>query len=269
MQTPTLADRLDRLPAIGLGELDAAAALLTRRDRKYIVPLAIAERLVAEIEGRAQVLGIDGRRRFRYESVYFDTPDHASYLGAARRRPRRYKVRTRAYLDSGRCVLEVKTRDGRGRTVKTQHDHELDHRDRLDAPARELVGAILLIGEDGTELRPALTTRYVRSTLLLPEAGVRVTLDTEVEAQAPDGRVVALPGMVIIESKSAGPPSPVDRLLWSMGHRPTRVSKFCTSLAALFPDLPSNRWTRALGQPWQVSPEIWTPVRHASTAGVA
>ena len=82
---------------------------------------------------------------------------------------------------------------------------------------------------------------------------MRVTIDTGVEAEAPDGRVIALPGMVIIESKSAGPPSLADRLLWAMGHRPTRLSKFCTSLAVLFPDLPSNPWTRALDQPWTIS----------------
>lgn len=253
METASLLARLDRLPAVGLADLDAAAALLTRRDRKYIVPVAIAERLVAALDGQARVLQIDGRRRFRYESVYFDTPDLCSYLGAARRRPYRYKVRTRAYLDTGRCVLEVKTRDGRGRTVKTQHEHALDHRDRLDGAGPELGRAYPLIGDQGVRLRPALTTRYARSTLLLPDAGVRATLDTNVCAEAPDGRVAALPGMVIIESKSAGAPTAVDRLLWSLGYRPIKVSKFGTSLAALFPELPSNRWTRVLHQPWQVS----------------
>ncbi len=253
MPERTLADRLELLPAVSLSELDAAASLLTRRERKYIAPLDVAERLVAALAGQARVLDIDGRRRFRYESVYFDTPELASYLDAARRRPRRYKVRTRAYLDTGRCVLEVKTRDGRGRTVKTQHDHDVHRRDHLDGEERILVQGYPLIGEQGAHLRPALTTRYERATLLLPDAGVRATLDTHVQAEAPDGRIAALRGMVIIESKSGGPPSPVDRWLWSNGHRPIRVSKFCTSLAALFPELPSNKWNRALHQPWQVS----------------
>lgn len=252
MEETVLAQRLGQLRSVTLEALDGQAALLTRRERKYIVPLASAAALVEAMADRARILEIDGRRRFRYESVYFDTPGHASYLLAAWRRPRRYKVRTRAYLDTGRCVLEVKLRDARGHTVKTQHEHALDARDRLAPADRALVGAFPLIAGHGAELEPALTTRYQRATLLLDESASRVTFDTGVTAQAPDGRIAELAGMVIIESKVAGPPSAVDRRLWAMGHRPIRVSKFGTSLAALFPELPSNRWTRALGQPWTV-----------------
>ena len=35
---------------------------------------------------------------FDYESVYFDTPDLTCYLLAARRRRRRFKIRTRTYV---------------------------------------------------------------------------------------------------------------------------------------------------------------------------
>ena len=38
---------LDVLVPVGLDELDATAALLTRRDRKYLVPFPVAETLVA------------------------------------------------------------------------------------------------------------------------------------------------------------------------------------------------------------------------------
>ncbi|MFN8519569.1 MAG: polyphosphate polymerase domain-containing protein [Chloroflexota bacterium] len=245
------ADRLALLPCVSLEELDAQAALLTRRDRKYLVPMAVAERVVTELAALARVLEIDGRRQFGYESVYFDTPEHMSYLNAARRRPRRFKVRTRAYLDTGRCVLEVKTRDARGRTVKTQHDKDLTRRDRLDAHDRLVVGGYPEIGIAGRALEPAVTTRYTRVTLLVG-ADARATLDTDVTAIAPDGRAAHLADMAIIESKSAGAPSPVDRLLWSLGHRPIRVSKFGTGLAALFPELPSNKWHRALGASWEV-----------------
>ena len=253
MAAVSLAARLSRLPSVGLAELDAQAALLTRRDRKYIVPVAVAAQLLDALDADARVLEIDGRRRFRYESVYFDTPDRTSYLTSARRRPRRFKVRTRAYLDTGRCVLEVKTRDARGRTVKTQHAHPLEERAWLDLPARELVGGFPEIGATGRALEPALTTRYTRSTLLLGADGARATLDSEVAAVAPDGRTATLAGMVIVESKSAGAPSAVDRLLWSLGHRPVKVSKFGTGLAALNPELPANKWARALGLPWEVA----------------
>jgi hypothetical protein len=38
----------------------------------------------------------------------------------------------------------------------------------------------------------------------------------------------------------------------ALGVRPARISKFCTSLAAMWPDLSANRWVRALDRPWVV-----------------
>lgn len=248
-----LAGRLERLVPIELPELESTAALLIRRDRKYVVPVGVAETFVRLLADTPRALEIDGRRRFHYESVYFDTPECTSYLDAARRRSRRFKVRTRSYLDSGNCLLEIKTRDPRGRTVKQRTAHPIESRDRLNPAGRTFVDTCPLVEEHGLALAPALVTRYTRATLVLGEPGVRITIDTDVEAETPDGRTVILPGMAIVETKSGGAPSPADRLIWSLGHRPIRVSKFCTSLAVLRPELPSNKWTPALRLPWSVA----------------
>ena len=77
MSAGWLVERLDGPAPVALDEMESTAALLTRRDRKYIVPLAVAAELVDRLEAACRVLEIDGRRRFRYESVYFDTPQHA------------------------------------------------------------------------------------------------------------------------------------------------------------------------------------------------
>jgi hypothetical protein len=244
---------IERLDPISLDELDAVAALLTRRDRKYVVPMEVAELAVERLGDVSRVLDIDGRRRFHYESVYFDTPDGVSYLAAAHRRPRRFKVRTRSYLDSGRCLLEIKTRDPRGRTAKQRFTYPIERREGLDPAGRAFVAHCDLIGGRSAILAPALTSRYARSTLLVDADGTRLTLDEGLEAWTPDGRTVFLPGIAIVETKTPGQPSEADRVLWSLGYRPARVSKFCTCLAALRPELPSNRWTRVLRQPWRLA----------------
>lgn len=51
--------------------------------------MTVAAAVVDALAGDAAVLEIGVRRLFRYESVYFDTPDLESYLAAARRRRRR------------------------------------------------------------------------------------------------------------------------------------------------------------------------------------
>ncbi|MEV5448070.1 VTC domain-containing protein, partial [Streptomyces sp. NPDC052644] len=98
---------LAQLTPIGLAELTERAALQTRFDRKYLLPLAELPGLLAGLDHTDQVLEIDGSRAFRYESIYFDTADLVSFRLTARRRRRRFKIRTRTYLDSGLCWLEV------------------------------------------------------------------------------------------------------------------------------------------------------------------
>lgn len=229
-------------PAVSLAELDERAALLRRVDRKYVLDGAAVEAFLDRLED-ARVLEIAGRRRFGYRSTYLDTAGLNSFHDAARKRPRRGKVRLRTYLDSGEAYLEVKTRR-RGYTEKSRLPWASD---RLDAAASRFVaerldaGGVRLAG-----LAPVLDVTYDRTTLLLPDAA-RLTIDTGLRiAEVRCRRDERWAGFVVVESKSAGPPSTADRLLWRLGHRPATISKYATGLAALRPELPRNRWHRLL-----------------------
>src|SRR5215217_1408607 len=91
---------LRHLPPVGLEELNNEAALQTRVDRKYVVPAGLARQLLGSFSKGVRVLEMDGSRSFAYDSVYFDTANLDSYLLAARGHRRRYKIRTRTYVDS-------------------------------------------------------------------------------------------------------------------------------------------------------------------------
>lgn len=248
MTAPTLTFDLDALTPIGLPELMERAALQTRFDRKYVLPVDVARTLLAEIDPDTQILTINGIRSFAYESVYFDTPTLTSYLLTAHRRRRRFKVRTRTYVDSAECWLEVKLAGARGDTVKHRYPYQPDHGNNL-VPGREFVDAVLTresIGDSGHwEFTPVLCTRYQRSTLYLPATASRVTIDTELVWQD-DQSTLVMPNLAVIETKTSAIASRVDRLLWQRGHRPVRISKYATGLAALRPDLPSVPWRRTL-----------------------
>ena len=235
---------ITRFAPIGLDEVIAIADLQTRRDRKYLLP---SESALAILDGiGARALEIDGLRRFRYESIYFDTAAWDSYLGAARRRPRRFKVRTRTYLDSGECVLEVKVRDHRGNTVKHRHGYEGCSRDRLTAEGARFVGGVQAVAPHSRHLHPVLTVTYERSTLVLDQGWDRVTIDDGATWSADGEGCVELRGLTLVETKTAGPPSMVDRALWRAGHRPVTISKYCTGMALMHPELPANKWHRVL-----------------------
>jgi len=196
----------------------------------------------------ARILDIDGRRLFRYASVYFDTADLVSFRLTALRRRRRFKIRTRTYLDSGLCLLEVKTEGVRGGTIKTRLAYEQRHHDDL-TPGRWFVDTVLA-GLDVGELAftPVLSTHYLRTTLFLPASQSRVTIDVDLTWTAHDDTPAELhlPGVAVVETKTRAAASEVDRLLWARGHRPTAISKYATGLAALRPELPSAPWRRLL-----------------------
>jgi hypothetical protein len=237
--------KLDDLPAISLDELQGDAAFLTRRDRKYLLPLAGVESLLALVDPATRVLEIEGRRCFGYLTPYFDDEGFSAYLSAARRRPNRFKVRTRLYTDSGLHMLELKVRDARGRTVKHRLDRAGEALEQLADGERSWLHTFPQVAPYADDLCHCLTTRYRRATLALPNAAGRLTIDTDLRVALPDGTSMALSPWAIVETKGAGTATTVDRLLWRLGYRPLSMSKFTVGLSLLIPDLPANHWHRA------------------------
>lgn len=278
----------DGIDTITLAELNSEASLLTRIDRKYLVPPGTTQEVVNHLAPRAQVLQIDGLRHFRYASTYFDTPGLDAYFLAAYKRRRRYKIRTRTYLDSGLCFLEVKTCGARGSTVKRRMGYHADDASRLTGPGRAFVAACLAgagvtgaaaAREVAAALRPVLATTYERTTLHLPRAEARATIDTaltwrrlgpaapagssagtvvgvpmspqalrpaHLTAAVNEGEPVSVADIAVVETKNPATPSPADRALWDAGYRPTRISKYATGMALLYANLPTNRWNRTI-----------------------
>ena len=235
--------------SITLEELVEQAELLTRVDRKYVVPAVDVGILMDGLADSAFVLEVDSRREFGYRSTYFDTPQRDSYLSAGRSRRRRWKVRTRTYLDSGSSWLEVKTRSARDHTMKQRIEHPDAH--QLDGltPAGGSFVAALLGPRVAASVEPVLDTVYRRTTLFLPASSSRTTIDVDLRwTSLIDGTELQRPAVAVIETKTGSTPSAVDRLMWSHGHRPVRISKFGVGMAALDPRLPRLKWHRAMGR---------------------
>jgi hypothetical protein len=237
------------LPAIDLRTLDAGAALLTRVDRKYVVPVASFERLVQALDDSWTALEIDGRRQFGYSSVYFDTPDFATYRAHLQGRRRRYKVRVRRYVDSDDCMLEVKRKGARGLTIKERRDHSINDQTELGDDGRAFVDGCLrghvAQGPIGS-LAPVVVTGNRRTTLASLSGHSRLTVDSDLACGWGIRHASLRPGLVVLESKVDGHASQVDRLLRSFGIRPVPISKYCVGVASLGLELPSNPWRRTM-----------------------
>jgi len=244
------------LPPITLEEVVAGSKLMTRVDRKYLVGATAMTRLAAELGDRFAVLRIDGRAQFRYTSTYFDTPDLLTYRQHRQERRRRFKIRTRTYLDGGGCWLEVKLTGGTGGTGGTGIGGTDKHRIPYDAgPADaltpEALGYIaetlaggLRLARPGA-LGPVLSTDYRRVTLVDRAGGSRLTCDTGLVFGDGWRTLAARRDRVLLESKSANGAAVADRILRELGVRPVSVSKYCLGVAALY-GTAANRWQPVL-----------------------
>lgn len=240
-----LSSMASHLPTVGLDDLNEVAALLDRTDRKYVVNLAVIDRLLAELGPTLHVLEQDGQRSFGYHTTYFDTDRFELFRLAATRRRGRFKVRIRRYVESGDALLEVKIKGGRGRTVKHRFDHDAATPDVLESTARSAIDDLVQRTDLVADLVPTLTTVFARTTLLDSSAESRCTIDADLVCSAPGGENVVFDHLVL-ETKSTGTASPIDRWLWRRGVRPTRISKYSTAMAILHPELPRNRWHRTI-----------------------
>ena len=233
------------LSQITLEEINTFAALQTRVDRKYIINTEICNRLIEEVQVQGRVLEIDGERSTIYQSIYFDTPNLDLYKDAAYKRRPRFKTRTRFYQQTNTAMLEVKTKDGRGKTVKKRTPHNVNEVHQLTSTGKTFIDKV--IGEQGAShnLHATLTSQYQRTTIVDPQTSTRITCDEYLTCTDWEKQSISLP-LCIVETKSSGQPSPFDKWLWENGNRPTRISKYCTALAVLHPELPANKWHKTI-----------------------
>lgn len=238
--------------AIGLPQLNANAAMLERRDNKYVLQAAPLRQALAALARHFDILEIDGKREFGYDTCYFDDPDRTSYFDHHRNRRRRCKVRIRKYLDAQLCFVEIKLKDRRGITVKKRLDHPVGKHGVLDAGAwAHIRGAYrALYGLEFTQaLQPAMSMRYRRITLVAREGGERMTIDRNLVFSGPSGARVIDDGLFLLETKSGNANGIADKILRSLHQHPVRrCSKYCLGMAALREVSKYNNFMAALRQ---------------------
>ncbi|MFE1770936.1 polyphosphate polymerase domain-containing protein [Streptomyces sp. NPDC059008] len=238
---------------LSLDEVNERSALLARFDRSYLVPAETFTRVIGRLTAPQQrgrplrALAIDGRRAFRYHSVYYDTPGLRSFHDHRQGRRLRFKIRERVYEDSGERQYEIKLKGRRGDTVK--HRRPLTGADTPLDPAHQAFLAATLERAYAIAapaiLHPSLSTDYLRATFV--GDGERITCDAglvciDLRTQQ---AVHCATDLVLVETKSTGHLTDADRVLHAHGLHPAVFTKYCGALAALHPSLPANRWRRA------------------------
>ncbi len=244
-----IAQSLSTFGTITLEGLNAKAAMLERLDNKYIVPADRLYPAFAAFADHFDVLEIGGKRSFVYETEYHDDAVAQSYRDHHQGRRKRCKIRVRTYVDAGFSYLEVKLKDLRNVTVKkrlkidqTKVGLSRDALAFIDDCHVEMYGTPL-----ARSLKPVITMRYARITLVARDGGERMTIDTNLafHSQAMERRAAA--DHFILETKSARGNGLADRILRGQHLHPTKqCSKFCIGMAALGMVERHNRFLPAL-----------------------
>lgn len=264
-------ESFESLPTVSLAEVNRTARLLTRVDTKYLLDLndtahaaALGDMLGFLVGKGAARLSFDGGGlASRYRSIYLDTPQDHSFLGAATGAPNRFKVRLREYVDTGDAFMEVKTRLGSETVKRRVHFSDPDGQEDLLARTRrvsafvrdEVLAAGGLENEDQVRtLRKTLEVNYSRMTLLLPDDEARVTVDTDLIASLLGERrnvakrqTLGYRGVVVVETKTLpGRGSAVDDYLAAREIHPVRFSKYATSRALTDRWADRKRWKQTI-----------------------
>lgn len=246
-----------------LAEVDAAAAKQDRVDRKYLVPTRIAAELVDELVPTHHLLRVKGRQSTYYRSIYFDLVDWSSIRGQLQGRRRQWKVRCRLYTQDAFCRLEVKAKDGRGRTVKHALSIDPDDFGRLTPEGAAFVADRLDgagVDVDVTRLMPGVRVDYTRATLADLAGGTRLTMDAGLVASYCDRSVRLRDDLVLIETKGDLRASGPDRILLELGVRPDSVSKYGVAVSMLQPDVTAKKWLRVSRESFRLDGDPYTGV---------
>ena len=235
------------LRPLSLAEVNALASLTLRSCRKYVVPAGLLPVLLEHMERDFGVLCEGGRTAFRYSSAYLDTPDLLTFRQHRQQRRRRFKIRTRSYLDSDLTMLEVKLKGARGVTDKRRTPHDGRPGELTPAGAAFLRDVLDEYGAAPPRpLRVAAVTDYRRTTLVELSGTERITCDTGLVCRHAGQVATMREDLMLLEVKTRHGMTGTERLLHRHGVRPVSFSKYAAAVAVVNPGMGANRWSRVL-----------------------
>lgn len=216
-----------------------SVALMNRTDRKFVFRDSDLLIFLEQIQNDYKVLEIEGKRKSRYETLYYDTINFNLYHAHQRGKPSRYKVRSRRYVESNISFFEVKYKTNKGRTIKDRvKQNEISGMINNEAE-------ILLHSKtpmNSVNLEPKLWTNFTRITLVNKNYPERVTIDLDLNFKNNNSEDdAAINNLIIAEVKQDNSVvSPFLELMKSHHVREGSMSKYCYGVINLFNKIKHN-----------------------------
>ena len=229
--------KLQELQPITLQEMDTVK-LMNRTDTKFFFHADLLVEILEKAKEHYRVLEICERRQFHYLTTYFDTPDMRLYHEHLNGKLNRYKVRQRRYDVTGTEFFEVKFKTNKGRTLKSRIEN--NNSECLN----EKTNAFLLKKTPYSNeiLEKALKNEFFRITLVNKRLTERATLDFDINFSDFSNQYhCPMLGIAEIKQDNQSGVSALLQIIKDLGIRPEGISKYCLGVAALYPNVKTNR----------------------------
>lgn len=245
----SISSLISKFDPISLNEMEGVK-LMNRIDTKFAVPLSLLPAILKAAQKDYYAQDIDGQRIATYDTMYYDTDTLDMYIRHHDRQLVRQKIRVRRYVESDLTFLEIKRKNNKGRTKKK----------RISVPGFDINGQTfgqtkkeLWNVEDfiaaksrynWSELKPCLSTKFHRITLVNKAKTERLTIDMDLLwDNVITGESKTYDDLVIIELKRDGNvPSHMTDIMLDLRVHPLKISKYCIGTALTTPGIKKNRF---------------------------
>lgn len=219
----------------------SAFHLLKRTETKFVMREEQALAALAQLNDRYRVLEIDRRRAHHYRTLYFDTADWELFRQHHAGAGTRYKVRSRAYIDTDLSYMEVKRKRTASRRTTKNRLRTPEMVTRVGGYTRDFLHDFYPL--DPGRLETRLWNTFTRVTLVSRVRCERLTLDFDVGFQK-DRAGASLRGLTIAEVKQERLAHDSDwmQAMRAQGIRRTGFSKYCVGVSLLYPQIKGNRF---------------------------
>ncbi len=223
---------------VSLSDLKEKANMLSRSENKYLLKNEFSESLINKLSKDFDVLEIDGKQVFGYETIYFDD-NSVCYEEHRKGKRQRFKLRTRRYLDADNlCFFEMKLKGKRGSTNKFRYQCKESEHGFFTEKSEEMVKKNYreqYNKEFNFSVKPQIAMRYKRITLVAKGGGERITIDFNLRFMSSEGKKASAPkDFIIIETKTGKGNGLADKIFRSESIRKVRrCSKFCVGMIIL------------------------------------
>ncbi len=227
---------------ISLKEMDSVA-LMNRTDVKFVFRRDQLPHFLEQLLEDYYVLDVSGNRISRYESLYFDTEKFDLYFSHHRKKPARFKIRCRKYVESDLHFFEIKFKNNKGRTIKDRIKQSLID-GKIGSAAEGLLKEKTPIPAELLEAK--FWVNYSRITLVNKHAKERVTIDLNLTFKN-DEQEKTIADIVIAEVKQDK--EVASRFIDMMKRNRIRrvsISKYCFGVINLYNSLKHNNFNKNL-----------------------